>query len=131
LPFLIRRYEVGGKSSISIIDSGLKITGVFSYMGKLIVNGMIEGMVTGENLVIAEGGIVVAKVDVQSVSVGGRFEGELTAQDKVVILPTGVCSGKFLCKSLIVEDGGLINGDIKCANLESSTISKIADSFRF
>jgi cytoskeletal protein CcmA (bactofilin family) len=122
---------VDGKSSISIIDSGLKITGAFSYRGKLIVNGMIEGTITGENLVIAEGGIVVAKVDVQSVSVGGRFEGELTAQDKVVILPTGVCSGKFLCKSLIVEDGGLINGDIKCANLESSSISKIAESFRF
>ena len=107
------------RSDISIIDEGLKINGVFSYKGRLIVNGMIEGTITGENLVIAEGGVVVANVNVHSVSVGGKFEGELTASNEVVILPTGICSGKFLCKSLVVEAGGLINGDVKCATWET------------
>lgn len=104
------------KSDISIIDAGLKIKGVFSYKGKLIVNGIIEGNITGENLVIAEGGVVIANVNVHSMSVGGKFEGELIALNEVVILPTGICSGKFLCKSLVVEEGGLINGDVKCAS---------------
>ena len=107
------------KSDISIIDAGLKINGVFSYKGRLIVNGMIEGTITGENLVIAEGGVVVANVNVHSASVGGKFEGELTASNEVVILPTGICSGKFLCKSLVVEAGGLINGDVKCATWDT------------
>jgi len=109
----------GKKSDISIIDAGLKINGVFTYKGRLVVNGMIEGTITGENLVIAEGGVVVASVNVHSASVGGKFEGELTALNEVVILPTGICSGKFLCKSLIVEAGGLINGDVKCAMWET------------
>jgi cytoskeletal protein CcmA (bactofilin family) len=106
------------RSEISIIDSGLKIKGIFSYTGRLVVNGIIEGTVTGENLVIAEGGVVVANANVRSASVGGKFEGELTASNEVVILPTGICSGKFMCKSLIVEAGGQISGDIKCAKWE-------------
>ncbi len=106
---------VSKKSDISIIDAGLKIKGVFSYKGKLVVNGMVEGIINGENLVIAEGGVVVANANVHSVSVGGKFEGELTALNEIVIMPTGICSGKFLCKSLVVQEGGLIDGDVKCA----------------
>jgi len=112
---------VSKKSDISIIDAGLKIKGVLSYKGKLIVNGMIEGTITGENLVIAEGGVVIANVNVHSVSVGGKFEGELTALNEVVILSTGICSGKFLCKSLVVQEGGLIDGDVKCARWDTGT----------
>lgn len=110
---------VSKKSDISIIDAGLKIKGVFSYKGKLIVNGIIEGTITGENLVIAEGGVVVANVNVHSVSVGGKFEGELTALNEVVILPTGICSGKILCKSLVVQEGGVIEGEVKCAKWDT------------
>ncbi len=112
---------MGKKSDISIIDAGLKIKGVFSYKGKLVVNGMIEGNITGENLIIAEGGVVIANVNVHSVSVGGKFEGDLTALNEVLILPTGICSGKFLCKSLVVKDGGLINGDVKCARWDRAS----------
>jgi cytoskeletal protein CcmA (bactofilin family) len=110
----------GERPDISIIDKDLKINGVFSFKGRLVVNGTVEGRITGEKLVIAEGGIVVANVNVDSASVGGKFEGELTASNEVVILPTGICSGKFLCKSLVVEAGGLINGDIKCAKWETA-----------
>jgi len=114
---------VSNKASISIIDSGLKIKGIFSYKGGLVVNGMIEGTITGEDLTIAAGGSVVASVNVHSVSVGGKFEGELTAQNEIVILHTGICSGKFLCKSLVVEEGGLINGDIKCTRWDGASAS--------
>lgn len=112
---------VGKKSDISIIDTGLKIKGAFSYKGSLIINGMVEGTITGENLIIAEGGVVFANVNVHSASVGGKFEGELTALNEVLILPTGICSGKFSCKSLVVEAGGLINGDVKCARRDTGT----------
>lgn len=110
----------GKRPDISIIDKGLKIKGDFFYKGRLVVNGTVEGRITGENLVIAEGGVVSANVNVHSASVGGKFEGELTASNEVVIMPTGICTGRFLCKSLVVEAGGQINGDIKCAKWETT-----------
>jgi cytoskeletal protein CcmA (bactofilin family) len=106
---------MGNKNSnISIFDSELRLKGVFSFKGKLIMKGSFEGTIEGGDLIIAEEGDVLAEINVENVIIGGRFEGYITALNEVIILPTGICSGKISCKSLIVETGGLLNGDIRC-----------------
>jgi len=106
---------VGNKNSnISIFDNELRLKGVFSFKGKLIIKGSFEGTIAGENLIIAEEGVVLAEINAESVTIGGRFEGYITALNEVVILSTGICTGKISCKSLVVETGGLLNGDIRC-----------------
>jgi len=106
---------VGDKNTnISIFDSELRLKGAFSFKGRLIIKGSFEGSITGENLVIAEEGVVLAEINAENVRIGGQFEGYITALNEVVILSTGICTGKISCKSLIVETGGLLNGDIKC-----------------
>jgi cytoskeletal protein CcmA (bactofilin family) len=101
-------------SNISIFDSELRLKGAFSFKGRLIIRGSFEGSITGENLIIAEEGIVLAEITAENVTIGGQFEGYLTALNEVVVLSTGICSGKISCKSLVVETGGLLNGDIRC-----------------
>lgn len=106
---------MGNKNSnISIFDNELRLKGVFSFKGKLIIKGSFEGTIAGENLIIAEEGVVLAEINAESVTIGGRFEGYITALNEVVILSTGICTGKISCKSLVVETGGLLNGDIRC-----------------
>ncbi|MDP2863087.1 MAG: polymer-forming cytoskeletal protein [Desulfobacterales bacterium] len=106
---------MGNKNSnISIFDSELRLKGVFSFKGRLIMKGSFEGKIAGENLVIAEEGVVLAEINAENVTIGGQFEGYITALNEVVILSTGICSGKISCKSLVVETGGLLNGDIRC-----------------
>jgi len=106
---------VGDKNTnISIFDSELRLKGAFSFKGRLIIKGSFEGSITGENLVIAEEGVVLAEINAENVRIGGQFEGYITALNEVVILSTGICTGKISCKSLIVETGGLLNGDIRC-----------------
>ncbi|MDP3285563.1 MAG: polymer-forming cytoskeletal protein [Desulfobacterales bacterium] len=101
-------------SNISIFDSELSLKGAFSFKGRLIMKGSFEGTITGENLIIAEEGVVLAEINAENVTIGGQFEGYITALNEVVILSTGICSGKISCKSLVVETGGLLNGDIRC-----------------
>jgi len=106
---------VGNRNSnISIFDNELRLKGAFSFRGRLIIKGSFEGSITGENLIIAEEGVVLAEINAENVTIGGQFEGYITAVNEVVILSTGICSGTVSCKSLIVETGGLLNGDIKC-----------------
>ncbi len=106
---------VGNKNSnISIFDNELRLKGVFSFKGKLIIKGSFEGTIAGENLIIAEEGVVLAEINAENVTIGGQLEGYITALNEVVILSTGICSGKISCKSLVVETGGLLNGDIRC-----------------
>lgn len=107
-------------SNISIFDSELRLKGAFSFKGRLIMKGSFEGTISGENLIIAEEGIVLAEINAENVTIGGRFEGYITALNEVVILSTGICTGKISCKSLVVETGGLLNGDIRCTQSPDS-----------
>lgn len=101
-------------TDISIFDSELRMKGAFSFTGRLILKGSFEGTVLGENLIIAKEGIVLAEINAKNVTIGGRFEGHINALNEVVIMSTGICAGKISCRSLVVETGGLLNGDIRC-----------------
>jgi cytoskeletal protein CcmA (bactofilin family) len=103
-------------SDISIIDRELTINGSVTSKGKLIIKGKVKGTVIGETVVIAEEGEVIADAMVTHMTIGGRYEGELQASEELVILQTGNCSGKVVCKDLIVEAGGQLNADITRIN---------------
>jgi len=99
-------------NAISIIDKGLTINGSISSKGKLIIRGTVKGTIVGETVVIAEEGSVYADITVLRMTIGGRYEGALQASEELVILQTGNCSGKVVCKDLAIEAGGRLNGDV-------------------
>jgi len=67
-------------------------------------------------VVIAEEGAVYADTKVASMTIGGKFEGEISASKELVILSTGSCSGKVICKDLTVERGGVLNASVSFAD---------------
>jgi cytoskeletal protein CcmA (bactofilin family) len=98
----------------SIIDKELTIDGTVSTTGRLIVKGILKGSVIGKNVVIAEEGSVYANAKVASMTIGGTFEGEIRALKKLILLSTGKCTGKVVCKDLIIETGGILNAQVTC-----------------
>jgi len=98
----------------SIIDKELTIDGTVSTTGRLIVKGILKGKVIGKNVVIAEEGSVYANVKVASMTIGGTFEGEIRALKKLILLSTGKCTGKVVCKDLVIETGGILNAQVTC-----------------
>ena len=98
----------------SIIDKELTIDGTVSTTGRLIVKGVLKGKVIGKNVVIAEEGSVYANVKVASMTIGGTFEGEIRALKKLILLSTGKCTGKVVCKDLVIETGGILNAQVTC-----------------
>lgn len=101
--------------NLSIIDKELEIEGSISSKGKLIIKGKVTGTITGDVLIIAEDGIVDSSAtEVSSITIGGNFQGEVTASKELIILSTGTCAGKVECKDLIVENGGILNAEVSC-----------------
>jgi cytoskeletal protein CcmA (bactofilin family) len=96
----------------SIIDKELTVDGTIHTRGRLIVKGVVKGTIIGESVVIAEEGSIYANVKVASMTIGGTFEGELRALKELVILATGKCSGKVVCKDLVVETGAILNAQV-------------------
>jgi cytoskeletal protein CcmA (bactofilin family) len=47
-------------------------------------------------------------------TIGGTFEGEVRALKKLILLSTGKCTGKIVCKELVIETGGILNAHVTC-----------------
>ena len=101
--------------NLSIIDKELKIEGSIKSSGKLIIKGQVTGTIEGDVVIIAEDGRVnSSSTKVSSMTIGGNFQGEVTASKELIILATGTCAGKVECKDLIVENGGILNAEVFC-----------------
>jgi cytoskeletal protein CcmA (bactofilin family) len=102
------------QTNVSIIDKDLVVDGTLSCKGRLLVNGQIKGELTGETIIIAEAGSVYSNAKVESITIGGIFEGEIHASKELIILKTGKVAGRVICKDLIVESGGILNAEVTC-----------------
>ena len=108
----------------SIIDRELTVDGTVSTNGRLIVKGIVKGTLVGENVVIAEEGAVYADAKVASITIGGIFEGEIRASKELIILSTGSCKGKIVCKDFVVEPGGILNAQVTCITAKDADSEK-------
>ena len=107
--------------NISIIDEGLTVDGTISAKGKLVIKGAVKGSLVGETVIVAEGGVVCADTKVASITMGGKFEGDLNASKELIILSTGSCDGRVVCKNLVVEPGGILNAEVNCISKQEPT----------
>jgi cytoskeletal protein CcmA (bactofilin family) len=98
---------------ISIIDNGLKVDGTVNDKEKLIIAGALEGTLIGNTVVTVQGSRVVADAKVRELIIAGDFEGDVTAYESLKILPTGNFGGNVVCKSLIMEAGAKLNGNVR------------------
>lgn len=104
----------------SIIDKELTVDGTISSKGKLVIKGVVKGTLIGETVIIAEEGKVFADTKASSMTIGGTFEGEIRASKELIILSTGNCSGKVVCKNFVVEAGGVLNAQVNCITSQDS-----------
>jgi len=123
---------VGKKTNenLSIIDKELKIEGSIKSSGKLIIKGHVTGTIEGDVVIIAEDGQVnSSSTKVSSITIGGNFQGEVTASKELIILATGTCAGKVECMDLIVENGGILNAEVSCKTSSKLSAGKDMNGF--
>lgn len=108
----------------SIIDKELTVEGTVSTKGKLVIKGRIKGTLLGDTVIIAKEGVVQADTKAAHMTIGGTFEGDVHVSDELVILETGNCSGKIVCKDFVVEAGGILNADVTCVREKGAKISE-------
>ncbi len=100
------------KENYSILDKGLIFDGVLTCKGEVIINGTVKGTLEGDVITVGEEGAVYADTKAGSAIIGGIFEGTLEAREKLEIRSTARCSGKVICRDLMVESGGILNAEV-------------------
>src|SRR3546814_11422109 len=78
-----------------IVGKNIRLKGEIADCDTLVVEGHVEASMRSRIIEIAEGGVFVGKVEIDSAHVRGTFEGELTARERLTIPETGKVSGQI------------------------------------
>ena len=90
----------------------------------IIAQGVVqvEGVVEGEfdmvgAVIVAESGLIRGPVAADVVRVAGRIEGNVQAREHMRLESSGSLDGDVKTASLVVEDGGVLNG--RCTTVKA------------
>lgn len=102
----------GGSSLIVGPDVKLKGAEILDC-DTLVVEGRVEATMDSRVIRIAEKGSYEGTVGIDVAEIHGRFDGELTARQQLIIHATGRVSGKIRYGKILIEEGGEISGDVQ------------------
>lgn len=97
----------------SIIGIGTVFNGDLDLTGLLKIDGDFSGSIKAEGKVlIGYTGRAKCSIFAKTVVVGGVVKGDIYAEDRVVVLSTGMVIGNIRAPRLVMEEGVLFNGEL-------------------
>src|SRR5712671_6793188 len=95
---------------------GTKTSGKLTFRGPVKIEGEAEGEITGDDVLIAQGAVVSARISAGKVTIAGAFNGEVTARERVELMPTARVQCTISTPSLVLNEGAQFDGDCKMPN---------------
>jgi len=110
---------VDNSESSLMIGEGVIITGTIMANSKVIIQGTVDGDIECNSITISKSGNVKGKIKTDSITVEGKTEGEINAEDVLIIKSKGHVSGKVFYGEIQIEEGGKISGEINHRDKDS------------
>jgi len=121
-PVTPTREHRGGERMVNIGQS-IEIKGELTGNEDLIIDGKVDGKIDlkDHNLTIGANGRIRAEIHAKSVTVNGEVTGNVTADDKVEIAPTGSVQGDLCAPRVALADGSSFKGSIDMGGSSKSS----------
>ena len=104
----------GAGGLTAFIDQGSEFEGKLSFRDTVRIDGRFSGEIASENtLIVGESGEIEATIRSNTVAISGRVTGNVIAAKKVMLHKSAIVNGDIETPSLVVEDGAVINGQLK------------------
>jgi cytoskeletal protein CcmA (bactofilin family) len=102
-----------------VVGPNIKMKGVeVADCDVVIVEGQLEAKFDSRVVEIAGTGVLSGTASMDVAEIWGRFEGELTVRQQLIVHPTGRVNGHVRYAKIRIEEGGEIAGEI--STLKSS-----------
>ena len=96
---------------VTFLGSNAVFKGSLDFKNTLCIDGEFEGkLTTGDKLIVAEEGTVLAEIEAGIVICKGKIRGNIIASQKVEIHSTGKILGDVHTPALMIELGAVFNG---------------------
>jgi cytoskeletal protein CcmA (bactofilin family) len=96
----------------SFVGENSHFTGNVETKGTIRIDGLFEGNVQADWVVLGEKATVRGNVIARGIVVGGKIEGNLLAREVVDVKAKGVISGDIEAGKFLVVEGGALNGRV-------------------
>jgi len=96
----------------AFLGKGAEFEGKLVLTGTVRIEGNFKGEVLGKGtLIIGDGSLVEADIDVDNVLIFGEVRGNLNITEKTEITSQGRLQGPLTTSILMVHEGGVFDGD--------------------
>src|SRR5712692_1896200 len=93
-------------NSKNVLSSDVEIKGNLKFSGELTLEGKLEGEINSDGILhLGETGAVNGNLNVNSVIVRGRLNGNITAKDRIEIKAKAEVFGDIRAAKLVIEEG--------------------------
>ncbi len=101
-----------GNLKPSIISEGFEFIGEIRSSGYLTIDGTVRGTLALHSIQIGVSGVLDGNVTCDTMNVKGNFSGALDCRD-LTIGSRAVVDGKVSFKSITIQRGGIVKGELK------------------
>jgi len=102
----------------TILGKGTSFNGTLNFKESLKISGSFSGHINASGLlIVGEGANIKANIKADSVVVLGTVDGNVYANEKVEMLPTGRVYGDIKAKKVKISDGVIFSGS--CEMIEN------------
>jgi cytoskeletal protein CcmA (bactofilin family) len=95
-----------------VIGDGVVVKGTFTVPSKAIINGVIEGDLTAEEVLIGPTGKITGRVSAKVIDVRGQLHNIIISEKSLIVRSTGKIAGKVQYSEIEIEKGGEIEGTL-------------------
>ena len=97
---------------VTSVGRTLVVKGEIQSDEHLIIEGRVEGRVMAPDHGVAVGrhGVVSSEIMARTITVLGTVHGNITATDRIELMPSGKVEGRLVTSTLIIDDGAFFKG---------------------
>jgi cytoskeletal protein CcmA (bactofilin family) len=97
-----------------IVGGGIALNGEIRTCDTLVVEGRVEAVLQDcKNIEIMAPGEFKGAAEVDVADISGRFDGDLTARQRLIVRAGGKVLGKIRYGQLEIERGGVLSGEVE------------------
>jgi cytoskeletal protein CcmA (bactofilin family) len=95
-----------GTATKNVLNAEVEIKGNLKFAGELTLEGKLEGEIQSEGtLLLGDSAVVNGNINVGTVVVRGKINGNITARDKIDIKARTELFGDIRAAKLVIEEG--------------------------
>jgi len=100
----------GSQKLETIVGNDTRIAGQVSVKGTIRIDGIVEGDVQADWVVVGETGKILGNTRTRGMVVGGSVEGNIEATETVELREKGTMVGEIRAPKLAISEGAVFDG---------------------